>query len=355
MDKKIIREITGKNAGAVYLQSLNGKAVILAGSDLTRGVSLVSLGAEYSGSAKAVSRNDLRSVKSSLELADVSRITEDGEYLMFGNIELRAAETDAPIDVSLMGKAPLESISLDTDTTAETVKLTEYASKDETRCFLNGVYFAVNGEIVATDGRRLGLYRTPAKFGGWIIHREVFGKFSKPKTLTIDVMRRSGGEDKNTLLRLSDGKKTVFAETINAVFPNYKRVIPDANERAEENKITFDYPKFKNYIKEVSGIKNLSNGKVVLYKRDIWCKDIKVGGLNFDLDMPIFMEASYLFDAVKDGGQIKWSERERFGDRNIKCVEKAVVFGTEQQMSVVMPFAFNDDILPESMREKGEN
>jgi len=105
-------------------------------------------------------------------------------------------------------------------------------SDDETRYFMNGVYFEKNNNdliMVATDGRRLAFIQKNVDaaiedFNGIII---------PPKILNL-VIKRSGDEG---MIELSITDKTIFIRfgsynlssvLIEGQFPNYRRVIPDS-------------------------------------------------------------------------------------------------------------------------------
>lgn len=104
-------------------------------------------------------------------------------------------------------------------------------SDDETRYFMNGVFFEKAEEkyiMVATDGRRLAFINKPASadvadFPGVII---------PPKILNI-VVKRAGDEgmaslsvtDKNIFIQF--GSYKLSSVLIEGQFPNYRRVIPD--------------------------------------------------------------------------------------------------------------------------------
>ena len=103
-------------------------------------------------------------------------------------------------------------------------------SDDETRYFMNGVFFEKQDDklvMVATDGRRLAfISKDPenvAAFAGIII---------PPKILSI-IMKRAGEEG---LVSISVTDKTIFVQfgsyqlssvLIEGQFPNYRRVIPE--------------------------------------------------------------------------------------------------------------------------------
>jgi len=103
-------------------------------------------------------------------------------------------------------------------------------SDDETRFFMNGVYFEKtnnNITMVATDGRRLAFIEKEAHdvkdFSGVIVH---------PKILNV-IMKRAGDEG---LIALSVTDKMIFVRfgsygfssvLIEGQFPNYRKVIPE--------------------------------------------------------------------------------------------------------------------------------
>ncbi|GHV67057.1 DNA polymerase III subunit beta [Spirochaetia bacterium] len=104
-------------------------------------------------------------------------------------------------------------------------------SDDETRYFMNGVYFEKNGSkitMVATDGRRLAFISKEAGSGV----KEFSPVIIPPKILNI-IMKRAGDEG---LISISVTDKTIFVQfgsyklssvLIEGQFPNYKRVIPE--------------------------------------------------------------------------------------------------------------------------------
>ena len=103
-------------------------------------------------------------------------------------------------------------------------------SDDETRYFLNGVYFEKTGEslvMVATDGRRLShIEKSVSGFN------DFSGVIIPPKILGV-VMKHSGEEG---MIGISVTEKSIFIQfgsyklsstLIEGQFPNYKRVIPE--------------------------------------------------------------------------------------------------------------------------------
>jgi DNA polymerase-3 subunit beta len=115
----------------------------------------------------------------------------------------------------------------------EMIQETVFAvSDDETRYFMNGVFFEKSGDafiMVATDGRRLAYIRKDAHEGV----KDFSGIIIPPKILNI-VMKRAGDEG---MIALSVTDKTIFVQfgsyklssvLIEGQFPNYRRVIPES-------------------------------------------------------------------------------------------------------------------------------
>jgi DNA polymerase-3 subunit beta len=105
-------------------------------------------------------------------------------------------------------------------------------SDDETRYFMNGVYFEKKEDelvMVATDGRRLAYIHKNAGSG----IKEFSDVIIPPKILNI-IMKRAGDEG---LIEISVTDKTIFTRfgsynlssvLIEGQFPNYRRVIPES-------------------------------------------------------------------------------------------------------------------------------
>jgi DNA polymerase-3 subunit beta len=117
----------------------------------------------------------------------------------------------------------------------EMISQTVFAvSDDETRYFMNGVFFQKEAEkllMVATDGRRLAYAEKTLEAGV----EDFTGVIIPPKILTI-LMKRSGNEG---LIGISISEKTIFIQfgsyklssvLIEGQFPNYQRVIPEKQE-----------------------------------------------------------------------------------------------------------------------------
>jgi DNA polymerase-3 subunit beta len=109
-------------------------------------------------------------------------------------------------------------------------------SDDETRYFMNGVFFEKTGDkliMVATDGRRLA-------FSNKVVDTAISdfaGVIVPPKILNI-LMKRAGSEGSVSLsvtdktLFIKFGSYNLSSILIEGQFPNYKRVIPESQNNS---------------------------------------------------------------------------------------------------------------------------
>ena len=118
---------------------------------------------------------------------------------------------------------------------------TQFAiSTEETRYYLNGIYFHVVGEgamarlrAVATDGHRLAKAEMPAPEGsagmpGIIIPRKTVGEIQK---LLEDPETEVSAALSDSKIRLAIGNLVLTSKLIDGTFPDYERVIPKANDK----------------------------------------------------------------------------------------------------------------------------
>ncbi len=116
-------------------------------------------------------------------------------------------------------------------------------STEETRYYLNGIYFHAveSGNLkvlrsVATDGHRLAKIEVPLPQGasgmpGVIIPRKAIGELGK-------LVAEGGGEVEISLsdskIRFVCGSATLISKLIDGTFPDYERVIPSGNDKIME-------------------------------------------------------------------------------------------------------------------------
>ncbi len=118
---------------------------------------------------------------------------------------------------------------------------TQFAiSTEETRYYLNGIYFHVVGDgsqarlrAVATDGHRLAKAEVPAPEGsagmpGVIVPRKTVGEIQK---LLEDPESEVALALSDSKIRLTIGNLVLTSKLIDGTFPDYERVIPKANDK----------------------------------------------------------------------------------------------------------------------------
>jgi DNA polymerase III subunit beta len=151
----------------------------------------------------------------------------------------------------------------------EMVSRTLFAvSDDETRYFMNGIFLEKRDDsliMVATDGRRLSFIsrKIPVRM------ENMKGVILPPKILTI-VRKLSSGEgalslaltDKNVFIRL--GATRLSSNLIDGQFPDYRRVIPDA----QKYRATVEKKSLEDALRRVSLLVEQKSRKVVFSLSD---------------------------------------------------------------------------------------
>jgi len=162
---------------------------------------------------------------------------------------------------------------------ARLIDKTRFAiSTEETRYYLNGVYFHTtegdNGPVlraVATDGHRLALADAKAPDGSDDLNGVIV-----PRKAIAEARRLIDGLDDPVDIEISDtkiivraGRATLTSKLIDGSFPDYARVIPKGNTR----KLSIDNKAFEAAVDRVSTVSaersrsvklSLSDGKLVL-------------------------------------------------------------------------------------------
>lgn len=150
------------------------------------------------------------------------------------------------------------------------IEKTQFAiSTEETRYYLNGIYFHtvdVEGEArlraVATDGHRLALCETPAPAGsagmpGIIVPRKTVSELQKlltegdaPVSISLSSVK----------IRIKVGDIVLTSKLIDGTFPDYGRVIPQRNDKF----LTVEREDFARSIDRVSTISS-ERGRAVKF------------------------------------------------------------------------------------------
>ena len=157
------------------------------------------------------------------------------------------------------GELPV-TFAMPAETLKRLIDRTQFAiSTEETRYYLNGIYFHVVGEgddaqlrAVATDGHRLAKAEIPAPQGslgmpGIIVPRKTVGEVQK---LLEDSESDAEIGLSETKMRLAIGDLVLTSKLIDGTFPDYERVIPKANDKV----LTLDKAEFERAVDRVSTI-----------------------------------------------------------------------------------------------------
>lgn len=108
-------------------------------------------------------------------------------------------------------------------------KVSATASTDESRAILNGVFSTKDGELVATDGRRMSILSGGPKLASPVVIRHTL--FLLRATLGDDIQVGST-TDGTPDMELTSSLWTYRTKTIDGTFPNWRMVIPDAEPNA---------------------------------------------------------------------------------------------------------------------------
>jgi len=190
---------------------------------------------------------------------------------------------------------------------------TQFAiSTEETRYYLNGIYFHSvedDGELVlravATDGHRLARAQIDAPVGsdgmpGIIIPRKAVGEIQR---LLEDPDGSVTVELSDTKIRLTLDSLVLTSKLIDGTFPDYNRVIPAGNDK----QLSLERTVFTAAVDRVSTVSSdrgravklsLSNGKLVLSVNnpDSGSAEEEIGVGYSDDDMEIGFNSKYLLD-----------------------------------------------------------
>jgi DNA polymerase-3 subunit beta len=194
--------------------------------------------------------------------AEIALDTEGGQTMALKAGRARFAlqmlpDSDFP-DLNA-GDLPI-SFTLPAETLKKLIDRTQFAiSTEETRYYLNGIFFHVVGEgaqarlrAVATDGHRLAKAELPAPSGsagmpGVIVPRKTVGEIQK---LLEDPTTEVSVRLSDTKIQLTIGALVLTSKLIDGTFPDYERVIPKANEKV----LTLDKAEFERAVDRVSTI-----------------------------------------------------------------------------------------------------
>lgn len=178
---------------------------------------------------------------------DIVRKLPDGSTVELnldgGHLEIKAARSRfrlpvlSPDDFPLIkaGELPI-AFEMPAEKLSKMFGSARYAiSTEETRYYLNGIFFHVLEDellAVATDGHRLARITSNKPEGieidGIIIPRKCVGEVMK---IVDEVEGNVGIELSAAKIRFTLGNVIITSKVIDGTFPDYKRIIPTANDK----------------------------------------------------------------------------------------------------------------------------
>ena len=267
---------------ANVLLKAEGNELSLKATDLDMEiVDRVPAGVEQGGASTVPAHMLYDIVRKLPEGAEIALDTESGQTMALKAGRARFSlqmlpDSDFP-DLNA-GDLPV-SFTLAAEALKKLIDRTQFAiSTEETRYYLNGIFFHVIGEgaqarlrAVATDGHRLAKAEMPAPTGstgmpGVIVPRKTVGEIQK---LLEDPATDVAVSLSDTKIQLTIGDLVLTSKLIDGTFPDYERVIPKANEKV----LTLDKAEFERAVDRVSTISadrgravklSLSGDKLVL-------------------------------------------------------------------------------------------
>lgn len=259
------------------------------------------------------------------------------------------APEDFPTLDAKMGKTARKFI-MGGDELKSMIGATRFAvSNDETRYYLNGIYFHQDGEhlvTVATNGHQLGLCRNaglPAGASG-------MAGVILPKKLTAELLRSLPSEGEVSIevspkrVVITSGEFRIVSKLIDGTFPDYQRVIPQSPPHC----MTVDRERLMHGLQRVATVAekqravNLQIGSSGLR---LACKSPERGTAFDDLDaeilgdgMTIGVNSGYLLDILGalESDQVMLGYSDPAGPTLITPV------GGDAQLMVLMPMRVTD-------------
>ena len=149
--------------------------------------------------------------------------------------------------------------------------LNKFSSNEQTRYNLNGIRFARNGDIVATDGHKLGLMHNGFKVVQWqddaaqgftcITHYKDKGVERTIKNMSGILTINLEGD----FITMTDEKGSSIKLDWCDQYPEYMRVIPEATDLTESNTVAFN-PK---YMYDFAGWEKGEHIKIEIHGDDV--------------------------------------------------------------------------------------
>ena len=224
-------------------------------------------------------------------------------------------ENANPLDPILCNEVLNNGVIVDADLINK-IGLSVHTDLD--RYFITGVFFDENGNIVATDGRRLSLAKTDNVFGETIVNPIAFSYFKGEVLMQWN----------EKITKISQNDNVVYIYNIDGRFPNYPKVIPESYE--------------------TTGTINLSLFKNEKLYKDKWMNRVIFDGDSVSSDLlgceigkvsNPFIKASFnglfLKDIIKQHGEEVAVSVPELNSEGF--IDKTCHFGDDNYFTIIMP------------------
>jgi hypothetical protein len=246
---------------------------------------------------------------------------QESAEIVFGKHKLtindKVFESANPIEPFLYNEVLNNGVIVDADLIN---KIGLSVSTDLCRHFMTGVFFDENGNIVATDARRLSLAKTENVFGKTIVNPIAFSYFKGEVLMQWD----------EKMTKISQNDNVVYIYNIDSRFPNYPRVIPDTCDYKTTGTINLSLFKNEKLYKDKDYNKVIFNGDSV--------SSVLLGREIGKVSNP-FIKASfnglYLKDIIKQHGEEVSVSVPELNSEGF--VSKCCRFGDDNYFTIVMP------------------
>jgi DNA polymerase-3 subunit beta len=180
-------------------------------------------------------------------------------------------------------------------------KVSVTISDDETRYFMNGIYFdCKENRLVSTDGRRLSLYNLDMSVF-YKCHDNFIMQYNATTKKYIDECQGTLYIQKiGDNILLNNCNYYLLQKEIDGQFPNYKRVIPENTHTDIVN-----LPSVK-FLKECKAYDKVIKDKYckLIYENGTWySNDRKLSNKTHDKDYSFAINYNYLIDYIETTGQ----------------------------------------------------
>ena len=220
-----------------------------------------------------------------------------------------------PLDPVLYNEVLNNGVFVDADLVN---KIGLSASTDLNRYFMTGVFFDENGNIVATDGRRLSLAKTDNVFGKTIVNPIAFSYFKGEVLMQWN----------EKMTKISQNDNVVYIYNIDGKFPNYSKVIPESYKTTG----TVNLSLFKN-----EKLYKSKEGNKVNFNGDSVSSDLL--GCEIGKVSNSFIKASFnglfLKDIIKQHGEEVSVSVPELNSEGF--INKACRFGDDNYFTIIMP------------------